>query len=188
MPPRNPMRAGPARHRGEDADEVRPFVLLEHQRRDVGQLADAVDDGELNVGIVLRDRVENRRLREADADDEVVFALGKRAHGRLDVDRRARLDVAQHDPEAGLSAVRAVRQRAGLGAFHAVPRGGIEGAIVLAADVEHDAGFGFRGIADRVGLRAARGEQREAGQREGRPEGRHYDRPTIVRIAVLLLS
>ena len=115
--------------------------------------------------IVLRDRLENRRLREADADDEVVLALGKRAHRGLDVDRRARLDIAHDDAEARLSAVGAVRQRAGLGALHPVPCRGVERTVVLAADIEHDAGLGRRRIADRVASEGCR--RREAPLRTG---------------------
>ena len=42
-------RARLGRHRREDADQIRAFVLLEHERRDVRQLAHAVDDREVNI-------------------------------------------------------------------------------------------------------------------------------------------
>src|SRR5215213_7071570 len=41
--------------RGDHPDEVRAFVLLEDERGHVRQLARAVHDGEVDVGVVLRD-------------------------------------------------------------------------------------------------------------------------------------
>ena len=58
-------------------------------------------------------------------------------------------------PRPGFPQSRAIRQRAGLGALHPVPRRGVEGTIVLAADIEDDAGLGLRRIAHGVGLRTA---------------------------------
>src|SRR5262249_23480446 len=65
-----PERAGPRRSRGNHADEIRPFVLLEDEGRDVRQLTHAVDDAEMDVGIVACDDLHDRRLREPDADNE----------------------------------------------------------------------------------------------------------------------
>jgi hypothetical protein len=138
MPPRKPIT--PVRL--VFADEVRALVLLEDQRGDVGQLADAVDDREVNLRIIPGDRVDDGGLGEADADDQIEAALGERADCRLDVDRRARLDVSEQDAERRFPACGAVGQPAGLGAPHTGPRGCVERAIVLTADVEDDADAG----------------------------------------------
>src|SRR5919107_1503650 len=111
--------------RGDHADEVGALVLLEDERGDVRQVARAVDDGEVYFRVVLRDRLHDGRLREADADDEVVAALGEGAHRGLDGGRVARLHVAQDDAERGLVARAAVRVPARLGALHAVEGGGV---------------------------------------------------------------
>ena len=108
-------------------------MLLEDQRSDVRQLADAVDDRELNVRIILRDLLDDRRLRETDADDQIVVAFGKRAHRRFDRVRSAGLDVAQDDRQI-------FRRRA----CTPSPRRGIERTIVLAADVEDDSDANLR--------------------------------------------
>src|SRR2546423_584936 len=113
--------------RCDHADEVRAFVLLEDERGDVRQVARAVNDGEVDVRVVLRHNVHYGCLGEADADDEVVAALGERAHRRLNRDGVAGLHVAQH--------YRDILR----GALDALPRGGVERAVVLAADVEDDA-------------------------------------------------
>ncbi len=115
------------RPRRDHADEVRALVLLEDERGDVRQLARAVHDGEVDVRVVLRHLLHDGGLREADADDEVVVALGEGAHRGLDGGRVAGLHVAQHDGKIFR------------GAHHALPRRRVEGAVVLAADVEDDA-------------------------------------------------
>src|SRR3984893_1972618 len=114
---------GPGR---QESDEIGPLVLLENQRRDVGQLADAVDDGEVNVRIVLRDNLDDRRLGKADADDQIVAALGKRAQGWFDGSGRAGCDIAQHDAQGRLATALAVGPCAGLGTLDPGERGRVE--------------------------------------------------------------
>ncbi len=81
----------------------------------------------MNVGIVARHVLHNRALRETDADNQIVAALGKRAHRRFDRHRIAGFDVAQDNIHRGLAATcLAIRQHAGLSAFHSCPRCGIE--------------------------------------------------------------
>src|SRR5689334_23296876 len=62
-------RAGLRLLRRENPDEIRTFVFLEDERGDVRQIADAVDDREVNVWIVFRDGFHDRRLGETDTDD-----------------------------------------------------------------------------------------------------------------------
>src|SRR5919112_3600157 len=90
--------------RSYHADEVRALVLLEDERGDVRQLRRAVHDGEVYVRVVLRDYLHDGRLREADADDEVVAALGEGAHRGLYRSRVAGLHVAHEYAERGLVA------------------------------------------------------------------------------------
>ena len=109
-------------------------MLFENQRGDVGfgSLAvvlenHAVDDGKVKIRIVARDRLHDRPLRKAHTDYQIIVALGKRTHGRFDRNRIARLDVAQDYVEGRLATTGlAIRQEAGLGAFHARPGGGVE--------------------------------------------------------------
>src|SRR5512138_1160372 len=88
-------------HARNQPDEIRAFMLLEYQRRDVclWRLAivfedHAINNGKMDVRIVFRDGLHDWALRKADPNDEIVAAFRKGAHCRLDGDRIARLDVA----------------------------------------------------------------------------------------------
>src|ERR1043165_2103228 len=120
--------------RGENADEVRTFMFFEDQRRDIRQFTFTIDDGELNVWIVLGDLFHDRSLGKTDADDEVEVALSKRAHRWFDRVRSAWFNVAQNDRE--------IPGRL----LHAFPRSSVEGSIVFAADIEDDSDLDLRFI------------------------------------------
>jgi len=55
----------------------RAFLLLEHDRLHVGQVDDAVDDGEVDVGEFLGDLFQRDGLREADGDDGILTRAGQ---------------------------------------------------------------------------------------------------------------
>jgi len=96
----------------------------------------------MDVRIIGRHRLHDRRLSKADANHQVIAALGKRAHRRFNGGRIARLNIAQDDIHCRLvfSFFVFARLPVGcltcLGAFHSNPCGRIERAIVLAADVK----------------------------------------------------
>src|SRR5262245_59201691 len=108
-------------------------MFFEDQRCHIRKLTDAVHDGKAHMGIVLRDRFNNWCLREADANNKVVPALGKSAHRRLNRRWITWFDIPEHDWEI-------LR-----GSADALPGRGIEGTIVLARNVEDyaDMDFGF---------------------------------------------
>jgi hypothetical protein len=81
-------------------------VLLEKQSRHVRhrRLAvivedEAIDDCKANLRVIDGHLTHDRRLSEADADDEVVSTLGERAHGGLDRVGCARLNIPEHDSQ-----------------------------------------------------------------------------------------
>ena len=93
----------------------------------------------MNIRIVLRHGLHDWTLRKANADNQIVTALGEGAHRRLDRNRIARLDVTQHDAERRFAATGpAIGEHSRLSALHTGPGGGIEGTIILAADVKDD--------------------------------------------------
>src|SRR5436309_2701199 len=105
----------------------------------------------MNIAIVFRHGLHDRTLRKAHSDDQVIAALSKSAHRRLDRYRSSRLDVAKHNIESGFPATRlTVGEHSRFSAFHPGPGGGIEGTIVFTADVKDDAdvnlGFVIRAI------------------------------------------
>src|SRR5215216_7445223 len=100
-------------------------MFLEDQRRNIWQLAHAVDDGELNVWIVFRDLLHDGRLRETDADDQIEMSFGESAHRGFDGVRSARFDVAQHDRQIAC------------GTLHAFPGRGVEGTVVLSTNIKN---------------------------------------------------
>src|ERR1051326_9226863 len=67
----------------EDADKIRTFLFLEDKRSDVRQLADAIDDRELDMRIIFRHLLHDRSLRKADSDDEVEISFRDRKSTRL---------------------------------------------------------------------------------------------------------
>ena len=139
---------------GDHAHQVAPLVLLEDQRGHVGQATHAVDDGEVDLRVVLRHRLDDGRLGEADADDEVVAHLGEGAGGGLQGGRIARLGVAQDDGEL----LRRPR--------HPAEGRGVERAVVLAAAVEDDPHPDLAGVAGgALQVVASR-----AGERQGQEE------------------
>src|SRR5258706_11759723 len=94
----------------------------------------------MNIRIVPGHGLHDRSLRKANADNQIVTALSKGAHRRLDRNRIARLDVAQQHIEGGFATTRlAVGEHSRLSALHSGPGGGIEGTIVFAVDVKDDA-------------------------------------------------
>src|SRR5215213_2318898 len=107
-------------------------MLLENERRNVWELADAVDDCELNVWVVFRYLLHDRRLCKTNSDDQIEITFGEGAHRGLDGVGCAGFDIAQDDWQI-------LR-----GALHTFPGGGVERAIVLSADVKDDADFDLR--------------------------------------------
>src|SRR5882757_6968957 len=100
----------------------------------------------MNIWIVFRHGLHDRTLRKSNADDQIIAALSKGAHRRLDRYRIARLDVAKHNVESGFPATRlTVGEHSRFSALHPGPGGGIEGTIVFTADVKDDTdvNFGF---------------------------------------------
>src|SRR5437868_9542151 len=120
-------RACARRLRRDYADEIRALMFFEDQRRNVRQVDLAVDDGELNMRIIFCDLLHDRRLREANADDQIEISFCKGAHRRFDRVRRSWFDIAQDNRKMFRSA------------FHTLPRGGVERTVVLATDVKHNA-------------------------------------------------
>src|SRR5215213_6183075 len=115
------------RLRREYADEIRTLMFFKDERSYVREFADAIDNGELDVRIILRHLLHDRRLRETHSDDQIEISFSKRAHRRLNRVRRAGFNVTQDN-----------RQIFGR-ALHAFPRRRIERAIVLSADVKNNA-------------------------------------------------
>ena len=96
----------PALLRGEAgrvAREVAGLLLLEEQPLDVLQMTLVgvrhVDDREMRLRELLRNRGHRLDLGEADADHQVVALLGERAQVRDVVRRRLRLDDTRLDAE-----------------------------------------------------------------------------------------
>src|SRR6185503_4573169 len=110
-------------------------MLLEDQRSNVWQLADAVDDGELNVRIVFRDALHDRRLCKSNTDDEIEISLGESAHRGFDCVWCTGFDIAQD------------YRKILCGTLHTFPRRGIERSVVLSADVENDSDVDLRWVA-----------------------------------------
>src|SRR6185369_1508267 len=75
---------GLARARGNHSHQEGSFVLFEDQRRDIWRINHAVDDRELQVGIVARYVIHDRSLSETDPDDQVVAAFGEGSHRGFD--------------------------------------------------------------------------------------------------------
>src|SRR5437867_10667778 len=130
-------------------------MLFENKRGHVWKLTYTIDNCEVKVRIVLRDGFHDRRLGEADADDQIITTLCEGAHGRLNRSGISRLYIAQDDIHGRLSTTRlAIRHHTGFGALYSGPCSSVERAIVFAADVEDDAnmrfGFVVRAIAGRV--------------------------------------
>src|SRR5215217_2272001 len=138
---------------GEYADKIRAFMLLENQGCNVRQFAYTIDDCELNVGVVFRNLLHDRRLCETDADDQIELAFGESAHRRLDGVGRARLNVAQDDRQILC------------GTLHSFPCGSIEGAIVFSADIENNPDVNPGGVVC-CGARATAAEEQSCYQKQ----------------------
>src|SRR5215216_3520514 len=123
-------------------------MFFEDQRRDVWQLAHAVDDGELNVWIVFRNLFHDRRLRKTNADDQIEIPFSERAHGGFDGVGSARLDVTQNDRQIAC------------GTLHTFPGSSVERPIVLSTDIKNNADFYLRRIFGSGASGAARERQR----------------------------
>src|SRR3954452_18177181 len=128
------------------ADEVAGLLLLEEQALDVLGLAlqqrrRGVDDRELHVRELLRDRGDRVGHEEADPDHEVVLLLGERREVGDVVGVGLRDQGAALDPELLL------------GVLEALVGQEVERAVVEAADVGHEAALEFR--APRRGRRRA---------------------------------
>ena len=82
------------------ADEIRAFMLLEHDRLHVRQVDDGVDDGELGLGEFGGDLLERRRPGEAGIDDRREAVLGELAQRLLAL--RVVLDLEVAVGDAGL--------------------------------------------------------------------------------------
>src|SRR5262249_34486762 len=125
--------------RGEHADEIRTLVLLENQRSHIGQITSSINDGKMNLRIILRHDFHDGRLRETNPDNQVVPLLRKRAHRRFNRSGFSRLDIAQDNVESLLAATFAVWPLAGFSAAHARPGSRIKRTVILAADIKDDA-------------------------------------------------
>src|SRR6266516_564813 len=119
-------------------------MLFEDKRRDIGKLADAINNGEVNVGVVLCHHFHDWRLGKSHPDDQIIFALSERAHCRLDRSWVARFYITQNDAQRRFTATGSVGVLSSLGALHAGEGCGIERAIVFAADIKDDANMDFR--------------------------------------------
>src|SRR4030095_13622706 len=122
-------------------------MLFEDQRSNVRlrRLAvsfkdDSINDRKMDIGIVIRDALHDRALRKADSNNQIVAALGKRAHGGLDRNWIARFNVANHNVQRRLATTSlSIWLRSRFGALNSRPGGGVERAIVLSAYIENDA-------------------------------------------------
>src|SRR6266850_2557249 len=103
-------------------------MLFEDQRCDIGKLADTVNNGEVNVWVILRHHFHDWRLGKSHSDDQIVFALRERAHCRLDRSWITRFYITQNDTERGFAATSSVGVLSSFRALHAGECGGIERA------------------------------------------------------------
>src|ERR1043165_8333811 len=106
-------------------------MLFENQRRHIRKLTHTIDDGEIEGRIVFCHRFDDWCLREPDANDQIVTALGESAHCRLDRSRIAGLHVPQNDWKVLRSPP------------NTFPGGSVEGMIVLTPDIEDNANVNF---------------------------------------------
>src|SRR3954471_2016773 len=162
----------------EIADQVAGLLLLEEQALDVLGLAlqqrrRRVDDRELHVRELLRDRRDRVGHEEADPDHEVVLLLGKRREVRDVVGVGLRDQGAALDPELLLRVLEALVGQE------------VERAVVEAADVGHEPDLELRAARRRGRRRAAAGAAaraaaaatcRDAEGADGQAEG-DRDRP-----------
>ena len=83
--------------RRQNADQEGAFVFPEHHRLHVGQVDDAVDDGEADLGKVLGDLLQGHRLGETDGDDRILAALGEPPQRLLELRLVAGLEFGDSD-------------------------------------------------------------------------------------------
>src|SRR5215471_1024506 len=140
-------RAGFGSQGGNHADEVGAFMFFENQRSDVRKLAHTIDNREIELWIILRNRVDDRRMVKAHANNQVVAAFGKRPHRRLNGGGVTRLDVAQND--------RKIFSRSA----YTLQRRGVEGMIVLPADVKNDSDMDLGRVVGGITGSVASGKQ-----------------------------
>src|SRR5258708_6214313 len=88
---------------------------------------DTIDDRKFDVWVVGRHLLHDRALCKADSDDKVKILLGKGPHRRFDRRRITRFDIVK------------TYVKIMLGPLYAFPRGRVERAVILAADVKNDA-------------------------------------------------
>ena len=150
MPPTKPILPVLLRHRRRHADQERALVLLEHDRLDVGQVDDRVDDRELEFGELLGDLLHAAGLGEADADDDLGAPPRHVAQRLLALGLGRHLELAIRDARFLLEAL------------GAVVGGLVEGLVELAAHVEDDGRAELLGAGGRQG-EPARGKQRGNG-------------------------
>src|SRR5258705_5589932 len=140
--------AGLRCHRCGHADQERSLVLLEDDRRHVGQVDDGVHDREFHVRELLGDLLQAARLGEADADDDLGAPARHVAERLLALGLGGHLNLAIRDPGFLLESLRAVVRRL------------VERLVELAAHVEHHGG---RELLGRDG--AGQGHRDEDGHR-----------------------
>src|SRR6185369_1192858 len=85
--------------------QERALVLLEHDRLDIGQVHDRVDDGELDAGELLGHLLHAAGLREADAHDDLRAAPRHVAQRLLALGLRGDLELAIRDARLLLEAL-----------------------------------------------------------------------------------
>src|SRR5215213_2788749 len=122
-------------------------MLLENERRNVGKFNDAINDCELNVWIIFRDLLHDRRLGETNSDDQIEISFGECAHRGLDGVWRAGFDIAQHDGQILC------------GTLHTFPCSSVERAIVLSTDVKNDPDLDLRFVVGSGAATTTRDEQ-----------------------------
>src|SRR5215510_2767573 len=154
-------------------DQKRPFVLLEHQAGDVRRIGHRVNQHEMEPRVILRHFFQDRPLGEPHAGNEVVAVLSESPQRRLDRGRVARLDVAQDDREIFFRAQ------------YARVRGGVERAVILAADVEDDADLLFSGVGlgDEIARGAAAEWQRTTDQQNPEINASHAHWLSLIRLS-----
>src|SRR5262249_24511977 len=109
----------------------------------VWKLADAVHDCKIQIRVVLGSRFDLWRLRESDTDDQVVSALCKGTHRRLNRGRIAAFNIPQHDWQVFGSAT------------DSLPGSRIKRAVVLATDIKDDTNMNLGFVIRRARARSS---------------------------------
>ena len=137
---------------GDDADQERAFLGLEHHRLHVGLVDDHVDDAELGLGELVGDFRQRGGPGEARHQDRAEAVLGELAQHLLALGVVLDFEVAEGD-----SGVLGEFRRAVVDAL-------VEGFVELAAEVIDDRGLDDVGRQDGGRGEQRRGESRKLGE------------------------